>query len=299
LGTQVARLPEAPEGRAPKWLECVANVSEGRDASVLSALAEACGPTLADLHSDPGHNRSVFTLVGERAAVEGAARALAKAVVASVDIRAHCGAHPRFGSIDVVPFVALEGWPLRDVAGATSPGGLARVARDSFAEWAASELGLPVFLYGPGRSLPEVRRRAWRDLGPDCGPGSAHPTAGSVAAGCRPVMVAYNLWMAEAGLAEARTIAVTLRSPEVRALAFELPGGVQVSCNLVAPFLVGPGAVWDQVAALARIARGELVGLAPRAVLEAVASERWGELGLSPERTIESRLSQLRGAAEP
>jgi glutamate formiminotransferase len=281
---------------APELLECVVNVSEGRDASALADLAEACRPALADLHSDPGHNRSVFTLVGEPPAVEAAARELARRAVASLDIRSHSGAHPRFGSVDVVPFVALAGWPLRDAPGATSPGGLARRARDSFAEWAAGELGLPVFLYGPERSLPEVRRGARRGLRPDVGPPSAHPRAGSVAAGCRPLMVAYNLWMAEPDYAQARAVAAALRSPQVRALAFQLPSGVQVSCNLVEPFAVGPSAVWDQVAAMVPIAGAELVGLLPRAVLEMTPPSRWSELDLSPDRTIEARLQELLAA---
>lgn len=283
--------PRASTPQNEVVLECVVNVSEGRDAALLAQLAAACGDSLLDVHSDPAHNRSVLTLGGPRGSVEPAARNLTAIAHALFDLGPHIGAHPRFGVVDVVPFVELEGWPLRDAA---TPGSLARQARDSFAEWAASELGMPVFLYGPERSLPEVRRRAWRDLLPDCGPPSPHPTAGSVAVGCRRLMIAYNLWLAGTELARARAIAAALRCPEVRALAFDLPGGVQVSLNLIEPLLVGPQQAWDLVAGMAPIARAELVGLVPASVLDKTPPGRWAELDLSPERTIEHRLARRR-----
>src|SRR5690606_8929667 len=120
------------------------------------------------------------------------------------------------------------------------------------------------FVYGPERSLPEVRRRAFVDLAPDAGPPTPHPTAGAVAVGARPVLVAYNLWLAEPDLELARRLARELRSPEVRALGLAVGEEVQVSMNLVAPERVGPADVYDRVAGSTRIARAELVGLAPR-----------------------------------
>jgi glutamate formiminotransferase len=267
----------------------VVNVSEGRDRSVLASLVEASGACLLDLHSDADHHRSVFTLAGEPGEVEAAVRDLARSTVEMVDLGRHCGAHPRFGALDVVPWVTLQGWPLRDAAQSQVADG-ARQARDRFATWAANELGLPVFLYGPERSLSQVRKRAWASLPPDLGPHSPHPTAGAVAAGCRPLMVAYNLWMQAADLAGARAVAATIRSESVQALAFRVGDHVQVSCNLVAPLVVGPAAVWDSVAKLAPVARAELVGLVPRAVLERAPEDRWDELDLGPDRTIEAHL---------
>ena len=166
-----------------------------------------------------------------------------------LDLGRHAGAHPRFGTLDVVPWVALCGWPLRD----SPPGPLgppAKSPRDRFALWAAGELGLPVFLYGPERSLPQVRKQAWGTLSPDLGPRSPHRLAGAVAVGCRPLMVAYNLWVKDADLVRARSVAASIRSTEVRALAFRLGDEIQVSCNLIAPLAVGPGAVRDKVDAL-------------------------------------------------
>jgi glutamate formiminotransferase len=272
-------------------LECVVNLSEGCDLAALAALSAAAGRCLLDRHSDCAHHRSVFTLAGGESAVLNAVRELVRAAVKLLDLRGHVGAHPRFGVVDVVPWVALEGWPLKDAQG---PGAeRALKARDAFALWAARDLGLPAFLYGPGRSLPEVRREAWRTVLPDFGPREPHPTAGSVAVGARGLMVAYNLWLEEPDLAKARAVAAALRSAEVRALAFALGERVQVSCNLVQPLVVGPAQVWDAVASIAPVATAELVGLVPHAVLAATPRWRWEELDLAVERTIEERLENI------
>jgi glutamate formiminotransferase len=268
-------------------LECVINVSEGRDIGVLETLGRAAGSVLLDVHSDGAHHRSVLTLAGPRAAVDDAARSVARATVAAIDLTAHEGAHPRFGALDVVPWVSLAGWPVAN--GPTQP---AIDARDRFARWAGADLGLPCFLYGPDRSLPEVRRHAWRTLAPDAGPAVPHPTAGAVAVGARPILVAYNLWLAEPDLTVARTIARALRGPYVRALALQVGDAVQVSCNLIDPWSVGPAAAFDAVASQTGVARAELVGLAPAAVLEGVPRHRWKELDLDTSTTIEARLEE-------
>lgn len=253
-------------------------------------MAAAAGAPLLDVHADCWHNRSVFTLGGEDEEVAEAARRLALRAVDLLDLTRHSGAHPRFGVVDVVPFVALEGWPLRDPQEPVA----ARSARDAFGQWAATQLGVPVFLYGPERTLPDVRRHAWHGLNPDEGPPKPHPTAGSVAVGCRPLMVAYNLWLASADLGLARRIAKSVRSSAVRALAFALGGQVQVSFNLVRPLEIGPGQVMDLVSREAPVERAELVGLVPQSVLDQVPRARWPSLGLSDRCTIEDRLHGAR-----
>lgn len=272
-------------------LECVANVSEGRDPAVLAALAEACGKCLLDVHSDADHNRSVLTLAGPPSELVPAVHDLARCAVRLLDLRLHDGVHPRFGVLDVVPWVGLEGWPLRDASPGGPWEGAARGARDTFAAWAATELGLPAFLYGPERGLPEVRRGAWGQLAPDLGPPAPHLTAGSVAVGWRPLMVAYNLWMVEGvGREQAMAIARRLRSGEVRSLAFHVGASYQVSCNLLRPLERGPAEVWDEVARCADIARAEVVGLVPQALLDVTPEVRWSKLGLRPDLAIEERL---------
>ena len=176
--------------------------------------------------------------------------------------------------------------------------GEAIAARDRFARWAAGELGVPCYLYGPERSLPEIRRHAFVDLAPDIGPLAPHPSAGATCVGARPVLIAYNLWLADDDLHLARRIANALRGPALRTAGFAVGTGVQVSCNLVAPWKVGPADVYDRVAESARIERAELVGLVPDAVLRATPVRRWTTLDLGEDSTIEARLAD-RGIATP
>ncbi|HUR18203.1 MAG TPA: hypothetical protein VMZ51_04615 [Acidimicrobiales bacterium] len=260
-------------------LECVVNVSEGRDAAVIEALRQAGGPSLLDVHSDADHHRSVLTLAG--GGLEEAVRRVAAAAVSAIHIGIHEGVHPRMGAVDVVPFAPLVGSDLADAV----------AARDRFAEWAAVELSVPCFLYGPERTLPELRRSAFAGLVPHTGPPQPHPTAGAIAVGARPVLVAYNLWLASgATLEQARDVARAIRGPAVRALGLRVHGAVQVSCNLVDPLVFGPEAAYDAVAARVPVARAELVGLAPEAVVSAVPAGRRPELDLDSPRTIEARL---------
>jgi glutamate formiminotransferase len=143
---------------------------------------------------------------------------------------------------------------------------------------------------GDGRSLPEIRRGAWRDLLPDVGPPEPHPTAGAMCVGARPLLVAYNVWI-NADVGAARAVAAAVRGPHLRALGLPVGDRVQVSMNLIAPDIAGPAEAYDRVAALAPVEGAELVGLVPQSVLERVPPARWPELDLAGERTIESRLA--------
>jgi len=276
-------------------LECVVNVSEGRDDTVVEAIAASAGPTLLDVHRDPWHHRSVFTMAG--AGVEEAVRALSETTIRLVDIRTQAGVHPRIGALDVVPFVPLDEGGSPPGPGATLDEAIA--ARDRFARWAADVLGLPCFFYGPERTLPELRRRAFSGLDPDAGPARAHPSAGACAVGARPVLVAYNVWLSTDDLAIARAIATAVRGPAVRSLGLRVGEMTQVSCNLIDPAALGPATLYDAVRSLAgeagtEVSRAELVGLVPATVLEAVAADRWTELDLAPDRSIEARVAASR-----
>lgn len=250
-------------------LECVVNVSEGRRRVVIDALAHAAGADLLDVHIDAGHHRTVLTVVGE-----DAPRRIALAAVPLIDLRRHRGIHPRLGAIDVVPFVPLDGSTMDD----------ALAARDAYAEWSP----IPCLRYGPDAlALPELRRtaRAMKTLHP-------HATAGVTAVGAREVLVAYNVWLDAETLRTARGIAAALRAPTVRTLGMALPNGVQVSMNLLDPTTFGPANAFDAVASFARVRRAELVGLVPSAVLDGVEPDRWEQLDLAPDRTIEARLAR-------
>ena len=278
-------------------LECVINVSEGRSSLVLDQLSRAAGACLLDVHCDPYHHRSVFTLAGH--GVEAAARRLATTAIQRLDLTGHSGVHPRLGVIDVVPFVPLEGATPADACS----------ARDDFARWIASEYEVPSFIYGPAvaeaegvlatdyppaPSLPEVRRDAFGAITPVYGPPTPHPSAGAVCVGARPVLVAYNLWLGpDAELEAARSVARAVRSREVKALALAVGDRIQVSMNLVDPFQVGPAEAFDMVNRLGPVAGAELVGLLPEGVLAAIPEKRWTSLGLDLAHTIEHRLTSL------
>ncbi|HXU91669.1 MAG TPA: glutamate formimidoyltransferase [Methylomirabilota bacterium] len=267
-------------------IECVANVSEGRDARVLAALASAIravpGAHLADVHSDPDHHRSVFTILGAPTVVEAAALVLAEAALSRIDMREHHGLHPRLGALDVVPFVPLAGTPM------TVAVDVARRVGTTLAERHA----LPVYFYGAAarsperRELPDVRRGGYEALAvrlttpagaPDAGPARFDARAGAAVVGARGVLVAYNVWLETAELDTARAVARAVRERDgglraVRALGVPLPsrGLVQVSLNLLDYRVTSVPDAFDRVEREATrrhvtIRRGELVGLAPRA----------------------------------
>lgn len=262
------------------------NVSEGCDAERLAALDRACAGDLLDRHSDCDHHRSVFTLVGE-----ATVRDLTRECVRRLDIAEHRGVHPRLGVVDVVPFVPLLGSTFGD----------ARRARDDYARWVSDEFDVPVFVYGPAdsneRQLPDIRRSAFRELDPDFGPSSPHPTAGAICVGVRGVLVAYNVWLEDVAFDVARAVARDVRGDGVRSLALRIGDRVQISTNLIDPRRIGPMEAFDRIAARAatydaRVDHAELVGLLPADVLERIPDVRWPELDLDDSRTIEARLAQ-------
>ena len=294
----------APAG-TPGPAECVINISEGRDRSVIDAVAAAGGGQLLDVHSDAVHHRTVLTLAGQLYDVEAAARRVAAAAVATIDLTNHRGVHPRLGAVDVVPFVPLVG---ND--GTATAWDSVLDARQAYAAWSGDSLGVPCFLYGPGRSLPDVRRGAFTSLASDTGPPTPHPTAGATAVGVRDVLIAYNVWIdarpnatgsgVDNVVAVARQLAGQLRRPGLRTLGLAVGTSAQVSCNVVDPGLVTLTAIYDAVDAGARaqgcmVSRGELVGLLPLSALSAVPEARWAALGLTAEDTIEYRLDTRRG----
>ena len=256
-------------------LECVVNVSEGGDATVLAALTDSIAEHLLDVHSDRDHNRSVFTLIGEEAP-----RLLASRAMDLMNINDHSGVHPRLGIIDVVPFVPLFDAQWSD----------AMRARNDFAQWAAAELQVPCFLYGDERTLPDIRRTAWKSLSPDVGPPHPHSTAGAMCVGVRQPLIAYNVWLEDVDLATTKTIASAVRSDSVRTLGLQVGEFTQVSINLVSPEISNPADAFDAVRHHAEIHHCELVGLLPRDVLLTIPAGRWEELDLAEDRTIEWRL---------
>lgn len=261
------------------------NFSAGRDQEVIERVGAAFSADAEwlDLHSDPVHNRSVFTLAPAAGRASKCLVAGAREALAGIDVSAHDGEHPRIGALDVAPVVYL------DRADAEEARAEALGAAEGIAE-----LGVPVFLYGELASVPERRERAYFRRGglvaladrmasgevvPDVGPDAPHPTAGATLVTARPPLAAFNMEFEGMTLAQAREVAASLRESGggmrgIRAIAIELPGEVtQISTNVHDPVVTPLAEVVASACELAaphagRIRAGEIVGLVPRAALE-------------------------------
>jgi glutamate formiminotransferase len=287
-------------------LESVPNFSEGRDRATIEALGAALSEhaELLDVHSDPDHNRSVFTLVGEDEQLEEALVSAVACAKERIDLRRHEGAHPRIGAADVVPVVPLRPEHMRRAI---------RVAR-LVGKRLAAEVGLPVFFYGElgdgrppaffrkGGSEELQRRLDAGELKPDYGPPWLDERAGGTLVGARRPLIAFNVNLRGAGVEAAREIAALVREsgggyPGVRALGLDLPraGRVQVSMNVED---YEAAALHELVARIEReaAARGaavegsELVGLMPAAAAVAAAGAILRIDGFDPSRVLELRL---------
>lgn len=288
-------------------LEAVPNVSEGRDESVIAEIGAAFGASarVLDVHSDPDHHRSVFTLAAEPQALADALVSGIARACELVDLRRHEGVHPRVGVADVVPLVPLEPEGM-DVASEAAIGVARRIG---------DEVGLPVFLYGEVREgrrpifyrrggLAELERRvASGELAPDFGPPRLDPRSGAVLVGARKPLVAYNVVLATDDVEVARAVATAVREstggmPGVQAIGLRLPrsGRVQVSINVVDLDRSPLHEVVERVRAEAcardvELRDGELVGLVPERVLEAAKAAGVDVPGVEESRTLERALA--------
>jgi glutamate formiminotransferase len=288
-----------------RLLESVPNFSEGRDQRTIDAIADELNvhARLLDVHSDPDHNRSVFTLVGDD-------RELVEALVGAVwvakdriDLRAHEGAHPRIGVADVVPIVPIEAGDFER----------ARTVAGIVGERLGSELDLPVFLYAPPERGPAYYRRGGleelqrrideAELAPDFGPNQLAPADGGVIVGARRPLIAFNVNL-RGEVAVARAIAGLVREagggfPGVRALGLELAsaGLVQVSMNVedweaAALHEIVARIALEAEARGAQVMGSELVGLMPAGAAAAAAGAALQIHGFDESHVLELRLLQ-------
>ena len=292
-------------------VECVPNFSEGRRPEVVQqirdAIAAVQGVTVLDVSSDESHNRSVITFVAPVEHAVDAAFAGIRAARDTIDLNKHQGEHPRLGAADVVPFVPLEGTTMEECIA------LAR----RLGERVGSELDIPVYLYERAATSPErenladIRRgqfEAIRDemptkpeRAPDFGPKRVHPTAGAVAVGARPFLVAYNVYLGDAShLETAKDVARAVRGSSgglryVKALGLEVEGQAQVSMNLVDIEKTPVHRAYDMVkmeAAAAGVATtwSEIVGLIPERALFDAAARHLQLANFDPEQVLERRV---------
>jgi len=301
-------------------VECVPNFSEGRNLSVVRAIAAEISSDrsvrLLDQEMNADHNRCVITFVGEaEPVVEAALRGVRKATEL-IDLRRHRGEHPRMGATDVLPFVPVGSTRLERCVE------LARIAGSRI----ATELQIPVYLYEaaatrPARqNLADVRRGEFeglaREIGtnpdrvPDFGPPQIHPSAGAIAVGARMPLLAFNVNLGTKDVEIAKKIAKAIRFQTgglryVKALGFELRerGIVQISMNLVNTW----GTPVQRVFALIRdeaerygvpIVGSEVVGLVVQDALIDVAEHHLKLENFSRDQILENRLERRIGATE-
>ena len=293
-------------------VECVPNFSEGRRLETIEQIVEVIESVettcVLDTHIDADHNRSVITFVASpELIVDAAVRAVAKAVDL-IDMRTHWGEHPRLGATDVLPFVPVSGVTLDDCVVLAHEAG-ARIAH---------ELSIPVYFYERAAllwnriNLEDVRRGALEllreqittnpDRAPDAGLPRVHETAGAIAVGARPFLIAFNVNLRCDDIASARQIARAVRArqgglPFVKALGFELRsrGMVQVSMNLVNYQVTGMTEAYNAVCREAEqlgveVAGAEIVGLVPRNALDRQAEYFHKLENFSEEKILENQL---------
>ena len=295
-------------------IESIPNVSEGRRPDVVDRLVAAIdrtpGVRLLDRSSDPSHNRSVLTLVGDAAALKTATLALVAAAVEAIDLRTHTGEHPRLGAVDVIPFVPIEGVTMADCVA---------LAREVASE-VAQRFAVPVYLYEEAsdnplrKNLEDIRRGEFEGLrakmmapgwAPDFGPAEPHPSAGAMVIGARMPLIAYNINLATDRLDVAKKIAAAIRHSSgglryVKAMGVQLDDRrlAQVSINLTNYEKTPMFRVFEMVRREAErygvgVLESEIVGLVPAAALVATAQfylqlERFGA-----EQVLENKLRTL------
>lgn len=300
--------------RAPAgWLECVANVSEGRDTRVLDALAQAvsAAPDVELWHRDMGSDahRTVYTFAGPADAVVQGCVNLIEAATQLIDMRDHHGTHPRIGAVDVCPLVALR----------PEEAALADQAAEAVAE-KIEHLPAGGWFYSRNARRPEFRLLANVRKGQYEGVaeradqfdfGRYEPQFGAMALGARDFLLAYNMNLSAINLDAAKSIAAQVRErPDgglagLRSIGWDTPefGCSQVSCNVTDLSRLALKDVYDEVDRLAHkyglhAAGSELIGMPPAAAFRGFSSVEEGAhyLGLSsvvpfdvPSRVIEYR----------
>ncbi len=297
-----------------RLVESVPNISEGRDQAVIAKLITGIeavpSVALLDVHVDPDHHRSVFTMVGEPEAMGTVLFGLVQQAQERIDIRQHQGAHPRIGAVDVVPWIPFQGVTMEDCV----------TYAKNFGTRVGQELGIPVFLYEQARrvslrakletirrgGLPALQTRMKTDpeWQPDFGPPTMHPTAGAIAVGARFFLIAFNVVLKSHDLAMARQIAKAIRTssgglPSVKAMGVPLPSRqfVQVSMNLMDYRETSLRMAYEAVKREANrdgvdILESEIVGLVPQSAWDEKLSHDLKLRPMKSDPVIEYRLEQ-------
>ena len=295
----------------PAILECVPNISEGRDLEKVEKIVDAIrtteGVKLLDYSSDKDHNRSVITFLGEPNAVAEAALKLAKAATELIDMSTHTGGHPRMGAVDVMPLIPIKDITIEETIELSK----------KLAESIANECNMHVTLYENSASAPhrqnlaDIRRGQYEVMAekikedmwiPDYGPNEFNPKAGMVAVGARPPLIAYNINLSTDDVKIAKNIANVIRSAKggfvfckAMGLLIEETGKAQVSMNLVNPDYTTIFRVFDMVEREAHrygvsVTDSEIVGLVPMKALIDTAIYHLKLDNFSMDQVLETRI---------
>jgi len=296
-----------------RLLECVPNISEGRDQEKIASIAEEVkkhkGVKLLDFSSDKDHHRSVFTFVGEPEAIKDAAFSLAMRAIDLIDMKEHKGGHPRLGAVDVVPFVPIQGVKMEEAVQIAHEFGKGLGRR-----------GIPIFFYEEAatqaerKDLPSIRKGEYEGLQeklkdprwkPDEGPDQFNPKSGATIVGARFPLIAYNVNLKTMDLSLAKEIAKKVRFkdggfPHVRSMGVDLKekGLVQVSMNLTNYRVTNIPKVYEFIKREAfekgvEIEGSEVVGLIPLGALEGVAQNYLQYPQFSIRQVIEQRILEF------
>jgi glutamate formiminotransferase / 5-formyltetrahydrofolate cyclo-ligase len=292
-------------------IESIPNVSEGRRPEVVERLVSAIrstpGVRVLDYSSDPSHNRSVLTFVGDREGVKAATLALYEQAVASIDLRQHKGEHPRLGAVDVVPFVPIEGVTMEECVQLAKEVGAA----------VAERFGVPVYLYEEAsnnaarKNLEDIRRGEFEGLAakmaspgwvPDFGSSTPHASAGASVIGARMPLIAYNINLNTDRVDVAKKIAAAIRHSSggmryVKAAGFKLEDRnlAQVSMNLTNYQKTPIFRIFEIVKREAErygvsILESEIIGLVPSAALQSAAEFYLQLERFSGDQVLENKL---------
>lgn len=293
-------------------VESVPNFSEGRRREVIDAIVASMksvpGIRILDVETDPDHNRSVVTIIGDKTSIQEATFRGAKIASELIDLNKHTGQHPRIGALDVLPFVPISGVTMEECVEIANRVG-SRIG---------SELKIPVYLYEAAARKPErtnledVRRGQFEGLrdailkdpsrAPDYGPRALHATAGAMAVGARMPLVAFNVNLKSDDLSIAKAIAKKIRTssgglPKVKALGVMLSakGVVQVTMNLTDYTVTGIPTVYEAIRREARergvdILESEVIGLVPLDAICEVARHSLKVPGFTSDQVLERKI---------
>ena len=204
-------------------IECVPNISEGRNQIVIDKIVDVIETVdgVKLLNVDPGKatNRTVITFVGEPQAVIDAAFLLIEKAKELIDMSLHNGEHPRMGAVDVCPLIPISNITMKETV----------EYAHKLGERVGDELGIPIYCYENAAkedkrvNLSNCRSGEYEGLSkkiitsvwkPDYGPSKFTESvvkSGVTAISARDFLIAYNVNLNSTSSRRANAIAFDLR----------------------------------------------------------------------------------------